>query len=195
MPPSNSALTFGTFGARQTNGPRILEGGDPLNGTTWSSGGRIPQNRGEATLDSFSSFAGVTGEISDVRRQRRSAEARRAEMIRKRVAPLVIALALAATTVLDVGSSRISLLRAREEGLRNNLIVMRQVIDQYRGDKGIAPVSLAVLVREGYLRRVPADPITGSVQTWQLTAVRPGVLTIRSGAAGIASDGTRYSSW
>ena len=113
----------------------------------------------------------------------------------KRVAPLVVAFALAGTTVLNVGSSRISLLRAREEGLRNGLRVMRQVVEQYHGDKGIAPRSLETLVREGYLRRVPADPITGSARTWQVSALRHSVLRISSGAPGIASDGTCYSSW
>src|SRR6266508_3219180 len=116
-------------------------------------------------------------------------------MTARTVVPLVVALALAGTPVLNVGSSRTSLLRAREEGLRKDLRVMRQVVDQYRGDKGIAPRSLEALVREGYLRRVPADPITGSAQTWQLSAAQPSVLEIHSGARGIASDGTRYSSW
>jgi len=116
-------------------------------------------------------------------------------MTTKTVAPLVVALALAGTALLNVRSSRTSVLREREEGLRNDLMVMRQVVDQYRGDKGIAPRSLETLVREGYLRRVPADPITGSAETLQLSATQPSVLEIHSGARGIASNGTRYSSW
>ena len=116
-------------------------------------------------------------------------------MTARTVVLLIIALVLAGTAVLNVGSSRTSLLRAREEGLRNDLRVMRQVVDQYRGDKGIAPRSLETLVQEGYLRRVPADPFTGSAQSWQVSAVQPSVLEIRSGARGIGSDGTRYSSW
>lgn len=108
---------------------------------------------------------------------------------------LVVGLYLAVTAVLNVESSRTSLLRAREEGLRNSLSVMRQVVDQYRGDKGVAPPSLEALVREGYLRKVPADPITGSAQTWQISAAQASGLEIHSGARGIASDGTRYNSW
>jgi general secretion pathway protein G len=126
-------------------------------------------------------------------------------MTTRTVGLLIVALVLASVPVLNVGDSRASLLRTKEEGLRNVLKVMREVIDQYGADKRLAPRSLETLVREGYLRKVPADPITGSAQTWQFhirlsgaaagSAARPGVLEVHSGATGTASDGTLYSAW
>jgi general secretion pathway protein G len=122
------------------------------------------------------------------------------------VGPLIVVIVLAGAGVLNVGASRRSLLRAKEEGLRDVLKVMREVIGQYRADKGLAPRSLETLVREGYLRKVPTDPITRSAHTWQLhmrlfdrvgqgSATRPGLLEVHSGALATASDGTSYSSW
>lgn len=57
--------------------------------------------------------------------------------------------------------------RAKEAVLRTNLNTMRQVIDQYYGDKGFYPAELEVLVDDGYLRDIPYDPITGE-QEWGL---------------------------
>src|SRR5207245_876862 len=92
---------------------------------------------------------------------------RRYEMTARTVGLLIVAIVLASVPVLNVGDSRASLLRAKEEGLRNVLNVMREVIDQYEADKRLAPHSLETLVREGYVRKVPTDPITGFAQTWQ----------------------------
>src|SRR6185503_10800514 len=61
-----------------------------------------------------------------------------------------------------------ALQRAREAVLRENLTRMREVIDQYFADKGKYPESLETLVREGYLRTMPIDPITKSETTWQV---------------------------
>ena len=127
-------------------------------------------------------------------------------MTSKTVAPLIVVLALAGAGFLNVGSSPASALRAREQGLRDDLKVMREVIGLYRADKGRVPRSLETLVREGYLRKVPEDPITRSAQTWRLRirpsglaypglATHPVFLEVHSGAPGTESDGTLYSSW
>ena len=63
--------------------------------------------------------------------------------------------------------------RATESVLKNNLRTMRDVIDQYMGDKGNYPPSLEALVEEGYLRKVPNDPITKSNDTWLLVFEEP----------------------
>lgn len=57
--------------------------------------------------------------------------------------------------------------RAQEAVIRTNLNTMRQVIDQYYGDKGFYPADLEVLVEDGYLRDVPLDPILGE-REWGL---------------------------
>ena len=50
--------------------------------------------------------------------------------------------------------------RAKEAALKENLFVMRDVIDQYFADKGSYPESLQALVDEGYIRKIPHDPFT-----------------------------------
>ncbi len=86
--------------------------------------------------------------------------------------------------------------KAKEAVLRENLFRMREVIDQYKADKGKYPTSLQQLVDEGYLRKMPLDPITGRDDTWievPETATesadpndQPGIWDIRSGAEGIS---------
>jgi len=86
--------------------------------------------------------------------------------------------------------------KAREAVLRENLFRMREVIDQYKADKGKYPISLQQLVDEGYLRKMPLDPITGRDDTWievPETATesadpndQPGIWDIKSGADGIS---------
>ena len=48
--------------------------------------------------------------------------------------------------------------RAREATLRADLFTFRSVIDQYKGDKGMYPVDLDVLIKDGYMRKHPARP-------------------------------------
>src|SRR5574341_1109782 len=57
--------------------------------------------------------------------------------------------------------------KAREAVLRENLYRMRELLDQYKSDKGKYPESLKVLVDEGYLRNMPVDPITERDDTWE----------------------------
>ncbi|MEM7049420.1 MAG: prepilin-type N-terminal cleavage/methylation domain-containing protein [Acidobacteriota bacterium] len=102
--------------------------------------------------------------------------------------------------------------KANEAVLRTNLHSIRDVLDQYRGDKGYFPSTLEVLVEDGYFREVPTDPITKSVETWELlyeeadpdfepaeTEVGedggPGIYDVRSGSTEIALDGTPYNEW
>jgi len=97
-----------------------------------------------------------------------------------------------------------SVIRAKESVLRNNLFTLRTVIDEYTFDKKKAPQSLEDLVREGYLRQIPIDPMTGSDRTWvvimedALTSVdqrEPGIYDVRSGSDRISLEGAPYSEW
>ncbi len=56
--------------------------------------------------------------------------------------------------------------RANEAVLKTNLHTLRDVIDQYYGDKGHYPETLQALVEAGYLRALPTDPITKKNDTW-----------------------------
>jgi general secretion pathway protein G len=97
-----------------------------------------------------------------------------------------------------------SIIRSKESVLRNNLFTLRTVIDEYTMDKAKAPQSLEDLVTEGYLRDVPADPITGDNQSWKIimedatssvSQSEPGIFDVRSGADGTSLDGTSYAEW
>jgi len=94
--------------------------------------------------------------------------------------------------------------KAREAVLREDLYQMRSAIDQYSLDKLRAPQSLEDLVSAGYLREIPADPITNSRDTWVLEQEdvvmsvdqnQPGISDVHSGSTLSASDGSAYSSW
>jgi general secretion pathway protein G len=97
-----------------------------------------------------------------------------------------------------------SITRTKETLLKENLFTLRTTIDEYTFDKKEAPQQLEDLVREGYLRAVPVDPITGDSRSWKiiiedaLTAVdqtKPGIWDVRSGSSGKSLEGTAYSEW
>lgn len=89
--------------------------------------------------------------------------------------------------------------RAKEVVLKENLAGLRHAIDQFYADKGEYPQSLEALVTEGYVRKIPMDPITSQHSSWVI--VHPdndaslGVKDVRSGAGGAGLDGSSYASW
>jgi general secretion pathway protein G len=70
------------------------------------------------------------------------------------VAIMLILLSMAA------GRYEMSVTRAKEAALKQDLVVMRRAIDQYTIDKEQPPQSLQDLVTSGYLRNIPVDPFT-----------------------------------
>jgi general secretion pathway protein G len=106
--------------------------------------------------------------------------------------------------------------RANEVVLKNNLHTLRDVLDQYYGDKGHYPDALETLVKEGYLRAVPMDPITKSNETWVVVREEldpdkppqpsddpnnpdatdvPGIVDVHSGSPRLSLSGTPYAEW
>lgn len=90
--------------------------------------------------------------------------------------------------------------RSREAVLHQDLRVMRTAIDQYMADTGHYPETIDDLVKNRYLRSLPEDPETGLATTWISVAPPEGVASVgvydvRSGAEGIALDGTAYAQW
>jgi len=67
---------------------------------------------------------------------------------------------------LAAGEYRLSVIRAREAALRDDLHVMREAIDNYTVDKQSAPQSVEDLQQAHYLREVPTDPMTRA-KDWQ----------------------------
>lgn len=91
--------------------------------------------------------------------------------------------------------------RGREATLKADLATLRDAIDQFAADRGQLPDSLAQLVREGYLRELPEDPLTRRRDSWVAVRPAPGawppgrVADVRSGAAGRGRDGRLYADW
>ena len=99
---------------------------------------------------------------------------------------------------------RTSVIYSREAVLKEDLFRMRNAINQYQADKGRYPGTLDALVSDGYLRKLPEDPITKSADSWQAVpeepdpnnpTAEPGVSDVKSGAETTALDGTKYSEW
>jgi general secretion pathway protein G len=95
--------------------------------------------------------------------------------------------------------------KAKEAVLKEDLYALRDVIDQYFSDKGKYPDTLQSLVDEGYLRKIPVDPFTGSAESWQVETAPAdeddteggggGVYDVHSGSSEKAIDGSNYSDW
>lgn len=123
---------------------------------------------------------------------------------------LVVMTIVGILAAIAVPALRDSPQRAREAALRGDLYTFRSVFDQYHGDKGFYPADLQTLVTEGYMRRIPNDPMTKSADTWVLAyeeastdagtqsvdqPQQPGIIDIHSGSTGKGLDGTAYKDW
>ena len=117
---------------------------------------------------------------------------------------LVVISMISILAAMGIVGYRNSVQHAKESVLRTDLFRMRDAIDQYYADKNKYPASLETLVSDGYLRKLPEDPITNSTTTWQSIpaesdptnpGAEPGVYDVKSGAPGTGLDGTNYSDW
>ena len=107
--------------------------------------------------------------------------------------------------------------KGREAALREDLFTFREALDEFHGDKGHYPPDLPTLVTEGYMRKIPIDPVTKSADTWQTVLEpvdedqgagagtgaegsseeppAPGIIDVHSGSKAKALDGTTYDTW
>jgi general secretion pathway protein G len=97
-----------------------------------------------------------------------------------------------------------SLQSSREAVLHTDLFRMRDAIDQYYADKGKYPASLDALVSDGYMRKIPEDPMTKASDTWQTVPAEPdpanpssepGIYDVKSGAPGTGLDGKAFADY
>ena len=117
---------------------------------------------------------------------------------------LVVLSLISILAAMAVVQYRNSVRLGQEAVLKKDLFAMRDAIDQYYADKNKYPASLDALVSDGYLRRIPEDPMTGSADTWQTVpaepdpsnpAAEPGIYDVKSGAQGQGLDGSNYADW
>lgn len=117
---------------------------------------------------------------------------------------LVVIALISILAAMGVVQYRNSVQSSREAVLKTDLFRMRDAIDQYYADKNKYPASLDALVSEGYMRKIPEDPVSKSAETWQTVAAEPdpgnptsepGIYDVKSGAQGTALDGSSYADW
>ena len=97
---------------------------------------------------------------------------------------------------------KISIIRAREAVLREDLFQIREALDQYYADNEKYPPTLQELINQqektkSYLRDIPKDPFTGA-NDWITVASEGedgGVFDVHSASPLVALDGTTYNSW
>jgi general secretion pathway protein G len=98
---------------------------------------------------------------------------------------------------------KIAIMQSKEAVLHENLFRLRDVIDQYYVDKGKYPASLEALVEDGYLRKIPEDPITGTSDWVTVPAEEgteqpgeePGIFDVKSASTDASISGTPYAEW
>ena len=117
---------------------------------------------------------------------------------------MVVMTLIVVLATMGMTQYKTSQIYAKEAVLKEDLFRLRDAIDQYYADKGTYPSTLDSLVSDGYLRKVPDDPITKSNSTWQTVpaepdpsnpTVEPGVYDVKSGSDASALDGTKYAEW
>ena len=117
---------------------------------------------------------------------------------------LVVISLISLLAAMGMVQYRNSVRRTQEATLKTDLFHMRDAIDQYYADKNKYPSTLDALVSDGYMRKIPIDPITNSADTWQTVPAEPdpanpsaeaGVYDVKSGAPGTSLDGSSYSDW
>jgi general secretion pathway protein G len=120
---------------------------------------------------------------------------------------LVVMTVIALLASVGIVGYRHSLKVSKEAVLKENLFILRKLIDQYAQDKGKYPASIQALVQDSYLRTIPIDPMTRQSTTWvevrelpspqdpMLNEV-PGVIDVKSGSEDKSPiDGSPYNAW
>ena len=120
---------------------------------------------------------------------------------------LIVVALIGILAAIALPNYRHAQLKAREAALREDLWILRDLLDQHKADRGTYPEDLQVLVTRGYVRRIPPDPVTRSADTWEEIReplgeeapeeedVETGITDVKSGAEGVGLDGTPYTEW
>jgi general secretion pathway protein G len=116
---------------------------------------------------------------------------------------MVVISILGILMAIAVPQYKVAVQQAKEATLREDLYRFRDAIDQYHVDKGKYPPSLQGLAEEGYLRRIPPDPITNAAN-WEEVPAEPepgdptaqaGIYDVKSASEGVSLEGTPYKEW
>jgi general secretion pathway protein G len=112
---------------------------------------------------------------------------------------LLVVMAIIATLLAIVAPRYfVSVDRAKETVLKQNLSIMRDAIDKYYADTGEYPTDLSQLVEDRYIRAIPVDPVTEQavwVEVPPPDEEMEGVYDVHTTSDGQALDGTFYEKW
>jgi len=114
---------------------------------------------------------------------------------------LIVVSSVGILATIAVPSFQLAVTKTEEAALKENLFTLRDVIDQYYADQERYPPTLAELVEKRYLRRVPADPITGRSDSWTFANAtdeqgqEDGIVDVQSGSEGVGLNGVPYKEW
>jgi general secretion pathway protein G len=116
---------------------------------------------------------------------------------------MMVAFIISVLAAIALPQYKNAIVQSKEAVLRENLFRFRDLIDQYQVDKGKYPASLEALVQDGYLRRIPVDPMTGATD-WEAVPAEPdpdnpgeapGIYDVRSASTAPGLAGTPYNEW
>ena len=117
---------------------------------------------------------------------------------------LIVVIALVAIlAAIAMPNYKVAIVQSKEAVLHENLYRLRDLIDQYYLDKGQYPASLDALVEDGYLRKLPTDPITQGTDWTPVfqepdpdrPGEAPGIYDVKSTSEALSLSGTPYNEW
>lgn len=114
---------------------------------------------------------------------------------------LIVVAIIGILATIALPSFQMGVMKAKEAALKENLFILRDVIDQYYADQEKYPPGLEELVEKRYLRRVPVDPITGKSDTWAFVFATDeqgqenGIVDVHSGSEQVGLNGLPYREW
>lgn len=98
---------------------------------------------------------------------------------------------------------KVAIIQSKEAVLSEDLYRFRDLIDQYYADKGHYPDALETLVTDGYMRKIPVDPMTNQAD-WEVVPAepnpdnpdeQPGIYDVHSASTQTSLKGTIYNEW
>jgi general secretion pathway protein G len=116
---------------------------------------------------------------------------------------MVVVMIVGILAAVALPNYKVAIIEAREATLKQDLFLFRDLIDQFYADKGRYPASLEELKEQGYLRRMPNDPVTGAAD-WEVVFAEPdpdnpseppGIYDVHSASAAASMSGRPYNEW
>jgi general secretion pathway protein G len=116
---------------------------------------------------------------------------------------MTVIMIIGVLVAIAVPNYKVAIVQAKESVLREDLYRFRDLIDQYYADKGKYPATLEALVEDGYLRKMPNDPMTGAPD-WEAVPAEPdpanpsdepGIYDVKSTSDNLSLSGTPYNEW